>query len=119
MPLGAARDGVEQFFGRERFGEIINRAGFDGFDGKFGRGVGRKHEHRQFGPLIANLGEEVVAAHAPEARVSNDHEKFPARKQNQPFLGGFDSSRDVAFVLEHRLQRQAHVFFVIHDEHGG
>ena len=89
MAFGAARDRVEQFLRRERFGEIINRAGLDGFDGELGRRVGGEHEHRQFRPLLADFGQKIVAAHAAQARVGDDHEKFLAREQLQPFLGGF------------------------------
>ena len=59
VAFGAARDGVEQFLGRERLGEIINRAGLDGFDGELGRRVGREHEHGQFRPFGCGFGPEI------------------------------------------------------------
>ena len=118
VAFGATRDGVEQFFRRERLGQIINRAGFDGFDGELGRGVGREHEHRQIRPLLADPGQKIVTAHAAEPRVGDDHEKFLAPEQFQRLLGGFDRARGIALVLQHRLKRQAHVFLVVHDEDG-
>ena len=118
VAFGAAGDGVEQFLRRERLGQVVNRAGLDGFDGELGRGVGGEHEHRQVRPLAADFGEEFIAAHAAEPRVGDDHEKFLARQQVQRLLGGFDGARGVALVLQHRLERQAHVLLVVHDEHG-
>ena len=79
VAFGAARDGVEQFFGRKRLGQIINRAGFDGFHGEFGRRVSREHEGGKFRPLRVNFSEKFVTAHAAEPRVGDDHEKFLAR----------------------------------------
>ena len=54
MTFGAARYGMKQFLGRKRFCQIINRAGFDGFNREFGRRVGREHEHWQIGYCLVN-----------------------------------------------------------------
>ena len=118
VAFGAPGHGMEQFLGRKRLGQIVNRAGLDGLDGELGRGVGGDHEHRQFRPLAARAGQKIVAAHPAEPRVGDDHEKLLAREQVQRLLGGFDGARGIALVLQHRLQRQAHVLLVIHDEHG-
>ena len=54
VTLGAARHGVQQFFRRKRFGEIIDRSGLDRFDGQLWRGVGRNHQHRHLRPGLAH-----------------------------------------------------------------
>ena len=118
VAFGAPRHGVEQFLGRKRLGDVVNRAGLDGFDGELGRRVGGDHEHGQIRPLVARPGQKIVAAHPAEPRIGDDHEKFLAREQFQRLLGGFDGARDIALVIQHRLQRLAHVLLVVHDEHG-
>ena len=109
---------MEQFLRRERLGQIINRARLDDFDGEFGRGVGRDHEHRQVGPLAADLAEEIVAAHAAEPRIGDDHEKILLPQQLQRGLRGLDRPNGIVFVAQQGLQRQTHVLLVVHDEHG-
>ena len=62
-------------------------------------------------------GEKFVAAHAAEAGVGDDHEKFLVRQQIQRLLGGFDRAHGIVLAFQHRLQGKAHVLLVIHDEH--
>jgi len=109
---------MEQFLRCERLGQIIHRPGLDGLDGELGRGVGGEHDRRQVGPLIVEAGEKFVATHAAEAGVGDDHEKFLARQQIQRLFGGFDCAHGIVLALQHRLQGQAHVLLVVHDEHG-
>ena len=118
VAFGAPGHGVQQFLGRERLGNVVNRAGLDGFDGELGRRVSGDHEHGQLRPLVAGAGQKIVATHPAEPRIGDDHEKFLAREQFERLLGGFDGARGIALVFQHRLQRQAHVLLVIHDEHG-
>ena len=59
VAFGATGDGVEQFLRRERLGEIINRAGLDGFNRELGRGIGREHEGGQVRPAAVEFFLEI------------------------------------------------------------
>ncbi len=52
----ATRDRMQQFLGRERLGEIIDRAGFNGLHSQLRRSVGGDHQQRKVRPLGAGLG---------------------------------------------------------------
>ena len=59
VAFGAAGDGVEQFLRGEGLGQVINGAGFDGFDRQLGGGVGGDHQEGDVGPAFAGLGQEL------------------------------------------------------------
>ena len=103
VPLGAAGDGVEEFFRRKRLGQIVNRARLDGLDRELGCGEGRDHQHGQVRPALFQLAEEFVAAHAIESRISDDHEEFLLFEQAQGFFGRLDCPHRIALVLQHGL----------------
>src|SRR5438128_619716 len=63
----ASGDGVEQFLRRKGLGQVVDSAGFDGFDRQFPGGVGGDHEHGQFRTLRARFSQKLIAAHAAEA----------------------------------------------------
>ena len=104
MPLRAAGDGVEQFLRRERFRQVINRAGLDCFDREFRRGERRDHQHGQVGPLVFQLPEELVTAHAVEARIGDDHEEVLLLQKPQRLLGGIHRADFIAFVRHDGFQ---------------
>ena len=104
VPLRAAGDGVEQFFGREWFRQVINGAGLDRFDRQLGRGERGDHQDRQMGPLLFQLAEKFVTAHAVEARVGDDHEEVFLFQKPQRLLGGVHRPDLIAFLAHDRFQ---------------
>jgi len=104
VPLGTAGNGVEEFFRRERLGQIVNRARLDCLDRELGSGEGRDHQHRQVRPALFQLAEEFVAAHAIESRIGDDHEEFLLFEQAQRGLGRIHGADLVAFFGHHGFQ---------------
>ncbi len=117
MALSTPCHGVQQFLRRKGLGQIIHRPGPDGFHRKFGRGVGGDHQDRQVRPVLTRPGQKLVTGHSAQPRVGDDHEKPFIRQQSQPFLGRFDIAHGIALITEEGAQREAHVPFVIHNEH--
>ena len=118
VAFGATGHRVQQFLRRKGLGQIIHRAGLDGFDRQFRRGVGGDHQERRIGPLFAGQRQKLVAAHpAAQSGVGDDHEKLLLLQGAQGLLGRFRQAQIVTFPGKNRAQGQAHVFVVIYHQH--
>ena len=118
VAFGAAGDGVEEFFRGERFGQVVNGAGFDGLHRQLGGGVGGDHEEGDVGPAFAGLGQEFVAAHLAQAGVGDDHEEFQFLQGGERLFGGFGHLDVIALPVQDGLEGKAHVLFVVNDQDG-
>ena len=117
VTLGASADRVQKLLGRKRFCQIINRTGFDRIRGKLWCRVRGDHEHRKIRPTLADATEELIARHAVQAAIRyRQQELFAALDKLQALFGAFNRPDLIALVPKHRLQRQAHILFVVDDE---
>ena len=110
---------MKEFFGGKRLGQVVHGPGLDGLHGQLGRGIRGDHKCGQIRPLAVHPRQKFIARHTAQAGICDHHQEFFLRQQVQRLLGGFGRAGGVAFIAQHRLERTAHVFFVVHDQDGG
>ena len=115
----ATADGVQQFFGRKRFWQVVDRPCLDRLHGELGGCVGGDHQGGNIGPAFVCLGKKFIPAHAVKMSIGHHHEVFPFGQLFQSLFGTLHSLDLKAFVDEHGLQGKPHVLLVVDKKKGG
>ena len=123
--LQGGGDNGAQLFEIDRLGEVVKRAGLEGFHGGFGRAVGRHHDAALRPSGGGQFAQQLHAQTVRQAHVGNEHVKCGFGQGAAGFGQRAGGLHLMAFADEGQLVEGEQVGFVINDKnacgcsHGG
>ena len=121
FPLDRFADDDLQLFDVERFGDVVERAGFERFDGRLRRGVCGDHDDGRGAFLRFHIVQQIHSGGVGQHEIAEDDVGLSFRDRDARIgdrCGGLDTP---AFFLEHDAEKVAERSLVIDDQkvHGG
>jgi hypothetical protein len=116
MLLERPRDDQADLLHRTGLGEVVVRTVAHGLDRRFGRAVGRQHDHQRLRRELASPLKQLETVRTGHADVADHQLEVVAFESHQRLFGSCTGHHLVTFTLQQDLEEILHAAFIIDDQ---